>query len=67
MDFGTGRVDFVSGIREALSIGVRLFAAEFWHDGTPDWQNRLRSANAFIRDRFTEAQKTKPISLHSPT
>ena len=55
MDFGTGRVDFVSGIRTALDIGVRMFAAEFWHDGSADWKDRLQRSNRFVRDRFAEA------------
>ena len=57
MDFGTGRVDFVSGIRQALDCGVRLFTAEFWHDGSEDWRGRLKRTNDFIRARFAEAQR----------
>lgn len=52
MDFGTGRVDFVSGIRQAMDAGVRLFTAEFWHDGCEDWQGRLRRTNDFLRGKF---------------
>ena len=55
MDFGTGRVDFVPGIRAALDMGVRMFTAEFWHDGSADWKGRLRRTNRFVRDRFAEA------------
>ena len=55
MDFGTGRVDFVPGIRTALDMGVRMFTAEFWHDGSADWKGRLRRTNRFVRDRFAEA------------
>lgn len=55
MDFGTGRVDFVAGIRQALDIGVRMFVAEFWHDGSADWKSRLKRTNRFIRERFEQA------------
>lgn len=55
MDFGKGHVDFVAGIDEALSSGVRLFVAEFWHDGRADWQERLKGANRFLRSAFVEA------------
>lgn len=55
MDFGAGRVDFASGIREAYACGVRLFTAEFWHDGCTDWQNRLKNTNAFLRNQFKAA------------
>ena len=52
MDFGTGRVDFPSGIREAYACGVRLFTAEFWHDGRVNWQERLKDTNRFLREKF---------------
>lgn len=57
MDFGTGRVDFVSGIREARKAGIRLFTAEFWHDGREDWQGRLKATSEFLRARFKEAEQ----------
>jgi len=56
MDFGTGRVDFVSGIHAALIAGVRLFAAECWDDGREDWQGKIRSVSRFLRERFELAQ-----------
>lgn len=56
MDFGTGRVDFVSGIRQALGCGVQLYTAEFWHDGSIDWKARLRRANEFLRNAFRQAE-----------
>lgn len=55
MEFGEGRVDFTAGIDEALRSGVRLFVAEFWHDGRADWQERLRGANQFLRSAFASA------------
>lgn len=55
MDFGAGRVDFVSGIRAAVDCGVRLFTAEFWHDGSEAWKERLARTNTFLRARFDEA------------
>lgn len=56
MDFGDGRVEFVSGVREALACGIRLYTAEFWHDGREDWKNRLSSASNFLRKAFQQAQ-----------
>jgi len=55
MDFGTGRVEFVPGIRQALACGIRMFTAEFWHNGCEDWKGRLASVNAFLRKAFEEA------------
>lgn len=54
MDFGDGRVDFVAGIRQAWACGVRMFTAEFWHDGRENWQDRLRDTSAFLRARFAQ-------------
>jgi len=56
MDFGTGRVEFVPGIKQALATGVHLFTAEFWHNGCEDWKGRLVSVNTFLRDKFEKAQ-----------
>lgn len=56
MDFGDGRVEFVSGVREALACGIRLYTAEFWHDGREDWKNRLSSVSSFLRKAFQQAQ-----------
>ena len=55
MDFGTGRVDFVKGVRQAMDSGIYLFTAEFWHDGCEDWKDRLLRTNRFIRGKFEEA------------
>lgn len=49
MEFGSGHVDFVRGAETARALGVNLFVTEFWHDGRPDWQDRLASVRAFIR------------------
>lgn len=57
MDFGTGRVDFAQGVRQALDIGVRLFTAECWHDGRPDWPQRLTRINVFLRNAMEQAQR----------
>ena len=57
MDFGTGRVDFVAGIRAGLMAGVHLFVAECWDDGKENWQDRLRTTNLFLRERFALAQE----------
>lgn len=55
MDFGTGRVDFVGGVREAAAIGVNLFTAEFWHDGRDNWKDRIAGVSAFLREKIAQA------------
>ena len=36
--FGTGHVDFESGIKTAWDCGVRRFVTEFWYTGNPEWR-----------------------------
>lgn len=53
--FGTGHVDFVSSAAVALELGVRTFVGEFWYTGAEDWQQDLRSANDFLREKLARA------------
>ena len=39
--FGTGHVDFETGIRKAWELGVRRYVTEFWYTGSPDWEQDL--------------------------
>ena len=55
--FGTGHVDFAACVRKALQLGVRAFVGEFWYTGSPAWQADLAAANAFLREKISEAQK----------
>ena len=55
MDFGTGCVDFPSGIRTAYETGVRQFVTEFWHNGTENWEDRLVSVRGFADTQFAAA------------
>lgn len=52
--YGTGHVDFMSAIKVAQSLGVRLFVAEFWNNGNSDWHQQLTFANQFIRSKFNK-------------
>ena len=55
MDFGMGNVDFAQGVQAARDCKVRIFTAEFWHDGSEDWKGLLKRVNAFLRKRLDEA------------
>ena len=55
MDFGAGRVEFAKAIRAAHDCGVRLYTAEFWHDGSADWTERLKRTHAFLTRQFIAA------------
>lgn len=46
--YGTGHVDFAEAIETGLTLGVRLFVAEFWYMGQPDWKNTLMENRAFL-------------------
>ncbi len=52
MRFGTGQVDFSGGIARALALGIRMFTAECWYDGNPEWRNSLAMINRFFRRIF---------------
>ena len=36
--FGSGYVDFESGIKKAWELGVRRYVTEFWYTGNPNWK-----------------------------
>ena len=55
MEFGTGKVDFVSGISKAYKVGVRQYVAECWHNGCEEWDKRLAGINKFVRTAFDQA------------
>jgi L-ribulose-5-phosphate 3-epimerase len=50
--YGTGHVDFISAIKTARNMGVKLFVGEFWHNPETDWRQQLTFANQFIRSKF---------------
>jgi predicted hexulose-6-phosphate isomerase len=50
--YGTGHVDFQSGVKTVMEMGVRIFLAEMWYTGNKDWEYQLRFANQFIRSKF---------------
>lgn len=50
--YGTGHVDFQSGVKTVMEMGVRIFLAEMWYIGNKDWEYQLRFANQFIRSKF---------------
>ena len=47
--FGTGHVDFESGIKAAWDCGVRRFVTEFWYTGNPEWRQDLVQASSMMR------------------
>lgn len=49
MRFGEGQVDFISGIRAARALGVRLFVTEAWDRGGNDWREQIDRIHAFAR------------------
>lgn len=59
--FGTGHVDFETGIRKALELGVRMFVGEFWYTGEPRWKEELAFANRFLREKIALAAQMAPM------
>ncbi|MBR2216633.1 MAG: L-ribulose-5-phosphate 3-epimerase [Selenomonadaceae bacterium] len=50
--YGTGHVDFAKIIATSWELGVRRYVTEFWYKEGTDWQEELRKANAFARERL---------------
>lgn len=49
MKFGQGKVDFDLAAKVLQSMGVGMFTAEFWYDGTPGWSQTMGESNDFLR------------------
>ena len=49
MKFGEGNVDFGMAAGVLQSMGVSLFTAEFWYDGSKNWRETLRQSNCYLR------------------
>lgn len=47
--FGTGHVDFESGIKKAWDMGVRRFVTEFWYKGSPVWRDDIAQAIGMMK------------------
>jgi L-ribulose-5-phosphate 3-epimerase len=52
--YGSGHVNFNEAIKISYNMGVRIYLAEFWYTGNDDWQDQLKFANRFIREKFNE-------------
>lgn len=50
--YGSGHVNFSEAIKISYNMGVRIYLAEFWYTGNDDWQDQLKFANRFIREKF---------------
>jgi len=50
--YGKGHVDFISNIKIALELGVKIFVGEFWYTGNYNWKEQLNFVNEFLRSRF---------------
>lgn len=42
VDYGHGHVDFANMVKQGVTLGVRLFVAEFWYNPTRDWRQELK-------------------------
>lgn len=50
--FGTGHTEFVKNIKTLKRLGVRMFVGEFWYVNNEDWQDVVKNAGAFLRDKL---------------
>lgn len=50
--FGTGHTEFVKNIKTLKRLGVRMFVGEFWYVNNEDWQDVVKDAGVFLRDKL---------------
>lgn len=50
--FGTGHTQFVENIQILKELGVRLYVGEFWYIGSENWENDLKEAATFLREKL---------------
>lgn len=46
--FGTGHVDFATGIAQAWSLGIRRYVMEMWYVGNDSWEGDIQAANRMM-------------------
>ncbi len=55
--YGEGHVDFAAMCNVAYRLGIRRYLAEFWYDGTAQWENILTENCEFLRNFLNQAEK----------
>lgn len=53
--YGSGHVAFGPVTHKAYELGVRRYLAEFWYDGSSDWESVLRDNARFLRNFLDRA------------
>ena len=43
---------FVKNIKTLTRLGVRMFVGEFWYVNNEDWQDVVKNAGVFLRDKL---------------
>lgn len=50
--FGTGHTEYVKNIKTLKRLGVRMFVGEFWYVNNEDWEDVVKDAGIFLRDKL---------------
>ena len=50
--FGTGHTEYIPNLETLKHLGVRMFVGEFWYVNNEDWNDVVRQANTFLRERL---------------
>ena len=50
--FGTGHTEFVKNIKTLKRLGVRMFVGEFWYVNNKDWEDVVKNAGVFLKDKL---------------
>ena len=52
--FGTGHTEYVENLKTLKHLGVRMFVGEFWYVNNEDWEDVVKEANIFLRDKLDQ-------------
>jgi L-ribulose-5-phosphate 3-epimerase len=50
--FSTGHTDYLGCLAQLKSQNVRRYVGEFWYLGSPEWEEDLKFASCFLRDKL---------------
>lgn len=55
--FGTGHTDYIGNLKVLKDLNVRMFLGEFWYIGSDTWEQDLKDANDFLREKIDKVYK----------
>lgn len=50
--FGTGHSEYKKNLKVLKELGVRMYVGEFWYTGSETWNQDLKDASLFLREKL---------------